>query len=353
MGYEEIKAVLQNFPVPIDQLDIKPLKQGYINRSFVIVCQGSPDYLLQQINTAVFTNVDALMGNMVRALPYLNHPEYQGPELIPTRQGTSYLSTENGDCWRLMTYVPHSTSYLYCQDPEIAREAGRILALFHSLMNEANPEVFLEFIPGFHSLKLRKKQLDEALEKASQGRKQKAKKAVSLAKQLTDELVSIADISAPVRICHNDTKMSNFLFSKKGGKGFCLVDLDTLMPGYFYCDFGDVVRTVVSSAPEDEKDLKKITFRFDYFEAFLQGMKPHSSFLTKGDIEALSYGVVLMPLLHGIRALTDYLSGDIYYQVSYPDQNLDRCISLFRFASLASKKSDTITEVIQRYLSSE
>ena len=350
MGYEEIKAVLLNFPVPSDHIEIHPLKQGYINRSFVISRTGSPDFLLQQINTQVFADVETLMGNLVRALPYLKDPHYDGPELIHTRPGTSCLQTKNGDCWRLMTYVPDSTSYLYCRDPKTAREAGKILGLFHSLMSKARVEDFAEFLPGFHSLRLRRSQFELALEKTTPSRKLKAEQALSFAQQMTDSLLSGVDVSAPLRVCHNDTKMSNFLFSKTEGKALCLVDLDTLMPGYFYYDFGDAIRTIVNSAPEDEKDLNKISFRFDLFEAFIEGLKPHSAFLTREDIEALPYGVVLMPFLHGLRALTDFLLGDVYYQVTYPDQNLDRAKSLFHFSTLAEDEAGKIRAVIQKYL---
>ncbi len=350
MGHEELKTILLHFPVPVDHLEIKPLKQGYINRSFVVAHKGSPDYLLQQINTEVFTNVEALMGNMVRALPYLKGINYTGPDLITTKEGTSYLKTKNGNCWRLITYVPNSKGYLFCQDPVMAREAGRILGLFHSHMSEARPEEFPEFIPGFHSLNLRKKQFEEALTDATPERKQKAEKAISHAQQQANSLSSKGRFSIPVRVCHNDTKMSNFLFSKRDGKGLCLVDLDTLMPGYFYYDFGDAIRTIVNAVPEDEKDLDNITFRLDYFEAFLKGLKPHAGCLSKEDIESLPFGVVQMPFLHGLRALTDFLLGDKYYQVSYPEQNLDRSLSLFRFAALAQEMSPKCKEVIQKYL---
>jgi len=353
MGYEEIKAVLLNFPVPVDHVEIKPLSQGYINRSFVVEYNGSPDFLLQQINTRVFSNVDALMGNLAKALPYLEDAHYSGPELVHTKQGTSYLRTKKGHCWRLMTYVPNSTSFLYCQDPGTAREAGRILGIFHSLMSKARLEEFVEFLPGFHSLELRKRQFDQALDKAVKTRKFRAEKAISFAHGMTDTLLTKGDIAVPRRVCHYDTKMSNFLFSKTEGKALCLVDLDTLMPGYFYYDFGDAIRTVVSSTVEDEKELDKITFRWDHFEAFLKGLKPHSTFLRREDIRALPYGVVLMPFLHGIRALIDFLLGDVYYQVSYPDQNLDRALSLFRFASLAEESSAKIKEVIQKYLGTD
>ncbi|MBT8179691.1 MAG: aminoglycoside phosphotransferase family protein [Eudoraea sp.] len=350
MGNEEIKAVLQNFPVPVDHIVIKPLSQGYINRSFVIAYKDSPDFLLQQINTKVFADVEALMANMVRALPHLKAPNYTGPELVYTKNGTSYLQTRNGGCWRLMTYVPDSASYLYCKDLKTAGEAGRILGLFHNLMSKARPTEYLEFIPGFHSLELRKRQFDLAREEATPARKRKAKKAIAYAQNTAESLLSWQDVSVPLRVCHNDTKMSNILFSKKEGKALCLVDLDTLMPGYFHCDFGDALRTVVNPAPEDEKNLDKISFNRAYCEAFVSGLSSVGPLLSRQEIEHLPFGAQLMPFLHGLRALTDFLMGDVYYQVSYPDQNLDRSLSLFRFAALAKEETPYLKEVIQKYL---
>ena len=152
----------------------------------------------------------------------------------------------------------------------------------------------------------------------------------------------------PVRLCHNDTKLNNILFSKTNNKALCLIDLDTLMKGYFFYDFGDAARTIANTAAEDEKDLNKITFNKELFSAFIDGLKNSTRFLSASELKTLPLGVVFMPFIHGLRALTDYLNGNIYYQVAYENQNLDRCLSLFNFAEKAYAEIDFISKEIKQ-----
>lgn len=348
----ELIAVLKNFPVPLDYTKIAPQQQGYINRTFTLYYK-SPRYILQHLNTRVFSEVGALMDNLARALPYLKDPRYTGPELIETKEGYSYLQQEEGSCWRLMTYVPDSVSYPYCPNTKTAWEAGKILGVFHQLMDRANPVEFQESLPGFHELEGRVKQFKTVLEKAKPERKNQAKEAIAFASSTSATLLSGRDLALPLRVCHNDTKMSNFLFSKTDGRGLCLIDLDTLMPGYFHYDFGDALRTIANAAPEEEADPDKIVFNRDYCEAFIKGLSSTGSFLSRTEIAKLPYGAQLMPFLHGIRALTDYLLGDVYYRVRYPQQNLDRALGLFRFAALAKEETSFMTDVIQKYFPKE
>jgi len=152
-----------------------------------------------------------------------------------------------------------------------------------------------------------------------------------------------------VRVCHNDTKLNNILFSAKK-KSLCLIDLDTLMPGTFLYDFGDAVRTIANTAPEDEIDLSRINFRTELFEAFMDGLSMNKEIFTKAEIEQMSLGAALMPFLHGIRALTDFLENNRYYKVSYEMQNLDRCMSLFTFSQLAIDHQQEMKKIVKEKL---
>ena len=349
MGQKEINAVLSGFPVPKDPSRILSLNAGYINRSYAIAYGGKPAYVLQQLNTQVFEDITALMDNMSLALISLQRSDYSGPELIPTKTGAPFLKTPSGEYWRLMTFVPESCSYFFCTSEQMASEAGRILGVFHDLLKKAKPEQYKVFLPDFHSLSRRFGQFDKALERSSSDRKQKAGTAIKIAQAKGARLLEMEAKRLPLRICHNDTKMSNFLFSKEDGKALCLIDLDTLMPGYFHFDFGDALRTIVNPAPEDERDLDKISFNRNYCEAFVSGLSQAAPPLSPEEIESLTYGAQLMPFLHGLRALTDYLLGDLYYRVNYPNQNLDRCLALFKFAALAEAERPFLDEVIQKY----
>ncbi|MDX1314513.1 MAG: aminoglycoside phosphotransferase family protein, partial [Eudoraea sp.] len=155
MGPKEIHAVLSGFPVPSQPSGIEPLDSGYINRSFAISYDGKPIYVLQQLNTHVFPDIGSLMDNLRLVLPYLQAEDYTGPELISTNEGSPYFKSASGAYWRLMTYVTDSYSRLFCSGEHMASEAGRILGVFHRLLNEANPADFKEFLPDFQSLAMR------------------------------------------------------------------------------------------------------------------------------------------------------------------------------------------------------
>ncbi len=341
-------TVLPYFSIERKDYEIQPISQGYINDTYALLQDGKPCYILQRLNAQVFSNIDVLMQNIHHALPYLNDKNYYQISLISTIDGKPYLKINKSDCWRIMTLVPDSIAFNTTQDEGIALEAGKIIGKFHSLLQEAPIDIFKDSIPGFHDLNLRARQFTEATGSAAPDKLKEAEKAILFAKMTLEELRFYDPGNLPLRICHNDTKLNNILFHKEAKKALCLIDLDTVMKGYFHYDFGDAVRTIVNTVKEDEKDLSKITFNKGLFEAFIDGLSKNSDFLTKEEIQHLSFGVKLMPFMHGIRALTDYLKGNIYYKVTYETQNLDRCLSLFAFTKKATEHMDYMQEVIAK-----
>jgi len=339
-------AVLHYFSIERKDYEIQPISQGYINDTFALLQDGAPYYILQRLNVQVFSNIDLLMQNIHHALPYLNDKNYCQISLIRTIDDKPYLKISNRDCWRMFTMVPDSVAFNTTQEKGIALEAGKNIGKFHSLLKEAPLDIFKDTIPGFHDLSFRAKQFEEALESATPEKLKEAEKAILFAKMTLEELRFYDPGNLPLRICHNDTKLNNILFHKQDKRALCLIDLDTVMKGYFHYDFGDAVRTIVNTVSEDEKDLSKITFNKELFEAFIDGLRKNSDFLTKAEIKHLPFGVKLMPFIHGIRALTDYLLGNIYYKVTYKTQNLDRCLSLFAFTEKAAEHMDYMQEVI-------
>ena len=339
-------AVLHYFSIERKDYEIQPISQGYINDTFALLQDGAPNYILQRLNVQVFSNIDLLMQNIHHALPYLNDKNYCQISLIRTIDDKPYLKISKSDCWRMFTMVPDSVAFNTTQDKGIALEAGKIIGKFHSLLQEAPLDIFKDTIPGFHDLSFRAKQFEEALGSATPEKLKEAEKAILFAKMTLEELRFYDPGNLPLRICHNDTKLNNILFHKQDKRALCLIDLDTVMKGYFHYDFGDAVRTIVNTVSEDEKDLSKITFNKELLEAFIDGLSKNSDFLTKAEIQHLPFGVKLMPFIHGIRALTDYLLGNIYYKVTYKTQNLDRCLSLFAFTEKAAEHMGYMQEVI-------
>ncbi len=346
------EKALEHFVIERKHYQVIPVVQGYINHTFKIVDKDIPKYLLQHLNRHVFQDIEGLMQNLEAILPFLNQKDYPSIDLMPTKARTPFYKDMDGEYWRLMTYIPDSISYNTTNDLKVANESGRILGIFHRLLKDVPGNALVETIPGFHDLKKRVNEFHKARKNASQDRSEKAKKWILFAETTLSKIRTDLPQELPLRICHNDTKLNNFLFSKKTGKALCLIDLDTVMPGYFHFDFGDAIRTIANPCQEDESGLNKISFDLKMAEAFLQGLKESDLELTTAEKKALPYGAVLMPFLHGLRALTDYLKNDVYYQVSYPDQNLHRSMSLFTVAQKTLDQKEELANSVNRILGS-
>ena len=341
-------ALLHQFSIENKLYNLQRISQGLINDTFLVIDETGPKYILQQINTDVFPDVDGLMHNIGKALKFLDDPEYAKISLVSTHSGASYFRTPGNDCWRLMTYLNDSTAYNTTTHKEIAFEAGRIISKFHQLLQKAPINDFADTIPEFHNLELREKQFKEALDTCPPKLRNMAENAIDFTSATLMKLKAWDLENIPVRLCHNDTKLNNILFDKNSERALCLIDLDTLMKGYFHYDFGDAVRTVVNTAPEDEKEHDKITFDKGLFESFVNGLSTNATFLTEKEIDLLPYGVLVMPFLHGIRALTDYLNGNIYYKIAYENQNLDRALSLYDFTQKAFDEYPYMEKVVKQ-----
>jgi Ser/Thr protein kinase RdoA (MazF antagonist) len=343
--------VLQHFSVAPNPYALQTINNGYINDTFLVLDEAFPRYILQRINKNVFGDIDGLMANLNRALKALADDEYAQITLIKTRLGATYFENRDG-YWRLMTYLGDSTTYNTTTNPKIAFEAGRIIGKFHLLLKDADIQEYTDTIPHFHDLDYRMEQFKTANAKASSAKKTQAEKPIEIVHEIFKKLSILNRTDLPLRVCHNDTKLNNILFSNKDHTALCLIDLDTLMKGYFYYDFGDALRTIVNTAPEDERSLEKITFDRRLFESFVAGLASIGPLLKQKELNTLSYGVVFMPFLHGLRALTDYLNDNIYYKVTYENQNLDRCLSLFKFSQKALDEVEFMRKVIKEKMPS-
>ena len=346
----DLQKLLGTFSVDQGTYTFNRIDQGFINDTFLVLKNGHPFYILQRINSEVFTDVPGVMGNITKALSYLTENDYSLVVLVPTITGQSYCEFKNHGYWRLMEYIPNSLAHDSTNNAEIAYGAGKILGKFHSLLQNAPSAQFVDTIPHFHDLQLRKEQFQEALRKSSQERRDKANSVISFVLETLPLLLDFSSSRFPVRICHNDTKLNNILFSQKTNQALCFIDLDTIMKGNFYNDFGDLVRTIANTAKEDEKDHHKITFDRPLFESFLDGLATSSNFLTTEEVKSLPLGIVFMPFIHGLRALTDYLNNDKYFKVSYTEQNLDRSLSLFAFSKKALSEVSYIQEMVDKKL---
>ena len=250
----------------------------------------------------------------------------------PTTAGTPWLETDKGEIWRLFHYIPNSGTLEHTQNPGISREAGKILGCFHQLASEAPVEKLHTPLPRFHDLGWRTRQLENGLASGIRERVNEAESELVLSRELIAFCRDIPIPKLPVRICHNDTKLSNILFDLKTERSLCLIDLDTLMPGCLPYDFGDAARTLLDPLPESSPDRDRIRINLSMFDAFVRGWRESGLSMESTEVRWLAHGVVLMPTLHGIRALADHIMGDRYYQTAFPGQNLVRAKNLLGFA---------------------
>lgn len=342
---EKLNSILSKFQIPELAYEIETISNGFINDTYLVANNGKPIYILQRINTEVFTNINALIHNLELILPLLKGENYSEIKLTRTHNDLTFLKTANNEIWRLMTFIKDSLVFNTTTNKKTAYEAGKIIGQFHKLLIEVDVDQLEDTLPGFHDINLRYDQFIKATKNATPARIENAKRAIDFVNKNIYLLTDIELDKLPTRVCHNDTKLNNILFSKNCA-ALCLIDLDTLMRGKFIFDFGDAVRTIANTAAEDEKDLSIINFETKLFESFINGLAVNSDFLSEKEKELLPVGVILMPFLHGIRALTDYLGNDKYYKVNYKTQNLDRSLSLFTFAQLAIDKNDVMKLII-------
>ncbi|MGB5189660.1 phosphotransferase enzyme family protein [Robiginitalea sp.] len=339
--------ILSQFGISGAGISLESLTQGYINDTFRVHTPKGDGFVLQRINRAVFPKPELLMANLEEVLPLLEAPGYRGLKLQQNTEGGTSVKDAGGSLWRVFHYIPDSASYTRAETLQMAREAGRIVATFHILVTPLPPDTLQVPLPGFHDIHLRFTQLKAAISTAAAQRKEKCTALIAQAQALYAFCRHIPFSDLPLRVCHNDTKLSNILFDTRSSKALCLIDLDTLMPGHLLYDFGDGARGLISDSPENGKTQKTAGADLERFGAFVKGWKDSGLNMEPLERQWLCHGVVLMPALHGIRALADYLCGDRYYKVAYPEQNRDRAGQLLQTAQTAQKALGPMQEIVK------
>ncbi len=364
MTTEELIEIVRHFCTESTVMSVKPLGKGLINDTFLVKTQESdkPDYVLQRINHHIFTDVELLQHNIETVTNHLRHKlktegiadvDRRVLHFIPTSTGKTYyicpLDSEEAsanpfseksekimhDCsyWRMSIYIA-DTHTLEEITPQSSYDCGLAFGHFQQQLIDLN-EPLGETIPDFHNMEFRLHQLHQAVANDMAERVKEVSKELELIEAHADEMCLAERLYRqgllPKRICHCDTKVNNMLFDRNGNV-LCIIDLDTVMPAYIFSDYGDFLRTAANSQAEDSPNLDKITFRWDIFEAFTRGyLESTSSFLTPIEREHLPFAVALFPLMQAVRFLTDYLNGDSYYKIKYPEHNLVRTRNQLRF----------------------
>lgn len=337
------------------------LTSGHINDTFLVEDEGK--WILQRINHFVFPSPQDIMENITGVTEFLRakiaarggDPDRGTLTIRKTAGGSSLFVDSTGEFWRCMTYVDGASSHETVESAAMLREAGRAFGEFQSLLCDYPADTLHETIVDFHNTPVRFAQLREAAEKNAAGRLSQVEAEMAFAAQREADGSLLMDLlrerKLPLRVTHNDTKMSNVLMDNETGKAVCVIDLDTVMPGLTAFDFGDSIRAGASTAAEDEADLSKVHFDLDLFAAYTEGfLSAAGDALTPLELQTLPDGARLMTLEVGIRFLADYLNGDVYFRTAYPEHNLVRARNQFQLVREMEEKRAGMDAIIQRYL---
>jgi Ser/Thr protein kinase RdoA (MazF antagonist) len=324
-----LKEILSDYNLIQDQLEVEPINNGLINKTW-LVKNSHKNFILQKVNHNIFKNPDAIACNIRMIADYLlkHSPEYLFISPIKTKHDEEMNYQEGKGYFRLLPFVKKSNTINTVQKPHQAYEAAKKFGQFTKLLSGFPVEKLQITLPDFHNLTLRYHQFEDALKNGNPQRLEQSKEIISFIKAnkgIVDTYENILqNPSFKLRVTHHDTKISNVLFDEHD-KGLCVIDLDTVMPGYFISDVGDMIRTYLSPANEEERDFSKINIREEYFKAIRDGyLNEMNDELSEEEKKHFIYSGKFMIYMQAIRFLTDYLNNDIYYGTSYEEHNFVR-----------------------------
>ncbi len=357
----EINKIITHFCFGSDIVDITENKIGHINNTYIVQTECGTRFVLQRINKNVFKKPEEVMQNIVLVTDHIRHglAENGGDAKNGTLQflmsGEHYYHIdENGDYWRAYRFV-EGDCYQSCNSLELFERVGEAFGKFQSQLADFDASVLKETIVNFHNTADRYRLFEEAVAKDSAGRAASVANEIAFVRARSEACSYIIDGIAggafPLRVTHNDTKLNNIIMDKETGNGLCVIDLDTVMPGSMLYDFGDAIRFGASSAAEDETELDRVYFVPEMFEAFAKGyISGLDGRATEAEILAFPEAARILTLETGIRFLTDYLNGDTYFRIAYPEHNIDRARNQFKLVADAEDKADQLLAIVKKFI---
>lgn len=366
MDYKALTNVLNHFPIEEKIVEIAPIGNGHINDTYGITVdtpQGHErKYVLQRINDQIFEDVETLQSNIFAVTDHIRqHLERKGVAdvarrvltFIPTKEGKNYAIVKDGK-WRLCYFIKGSKSYENVS-PQLAYFAGKAFGEFHSMLSDLPEGVLGETIPNFHNMSFRLQQFRDAVSEDKAGRVSEVKDLIEEIEQRSEAMTLqerlFQEGALKLRTNHCDTKVNNILFDEDTDEVLCVIDLDTVMPGFVLSDIGDFIRTAVNSGEEDDENLANIQVDMPVFESYIRGyMEQAKDFLTPVEIKLLPYGGRLLTYMQTVRFLTDYINGDTYYKTYKPKHNLIRTKAQFDFLRKLEQKQEEMDHFMTNWL---
>jgi len=362
---ETVVALAQLFQLRGTPFAAEPYGTGHINDTFRVLTRDgatTTPYILQRINHKVFPRPDQVMENIVRVTSHLRRAITAGGgnadretlTVLPTRDGAPFLLTAEGNTWRAYIFITGARTHDVLVHADQAFQAAAAFARFQRQLRDLEGPPLHDTIPAFHHTPSRFARLQDAIAKDVASRLASCQPEVefALAQEALTTLVAtpLEAGELPLRVTHNDTKINNVMLDDETGAGICVIDLDTVMPGSLLYDFGDQVRTSVGHFRENETDLNRVYADLDRFRALVRGFLPTiGDAITPLETDLLDRCGALITFEIGIRFLTDYLQGDIYFKTHHAAENLHRARTQFALVRSLYSHARTLREIVQQY----
>ena len=361
------KEIAPKFALEGTLTEAIPYGSGHINDTVRLTCElengKQKRYILQRMNDDIFKNPVELMENVMNVTSFLRKkiverggdPERETLNVIRTVDGKNFLEDEDGDFWRTYIFIENATSLDMVRTPEDFYNSAVAFGNFQLLLQDYPAATLHETIPNFHNTVSRFADFKKAVEEDVCGRAKEVQDEIRFVMEREADTHVICDALAkgeiPLRVTHNDTKLNNIMIDNETGKGICVIDLVTVMPGSALYDYGDSIRFGASTGAEDEKNLDLVSCDMGLFEIYTKGyVEGCGGSLTEKEIRMMPMGAKLMTLECGMRFLADYLQGDVYFKIHRPEHNLDRCRTQFKLVADMEKKWDEMAGIVEKYL---
>jgi Ser/Thr protein kinase RdoA (MazF antagonist) len=341
-----------------DISSIEPLGEGFINDTFIVTTKGdAPNYILQRKNHVVFPDVPAMMENIKAVTEHIkakvNDPMRETLTIVPSKSGDLYVK-EGDNFWAACLYIADTVTYSRASSTKLAYQGGVGIGRFQSLLADFTKPLN-ETIKGFHNIRYRFEQWDSVVAANPVGRIKELGEEISWVEQRREQMLAfwsrVESGEIPTRVTHNDTKISNILFDKSSNDVLCVIDLDTVMNSTSLNDFGDAIRSYTNTGAEDDTSLDNVSMSLDMFRAYAEGyLVERRNTMTQSEKEWLPFAALYITFEQVLRFLMDYIDGDKYYKIAYPDHNLVRTRAQYRLLQSMERQYDQMCAIIKSLL---
>lgn len=364
MQLSDIQEIFSHFQIPSAPISVQTKQSGNINHTYAVTTADGRQYILQKVNTYVFKKPEELMENIANVTSFLSEkiqksggdPLRQTLNLLPAKDGSVYYEDETDhNVWRIYYFISDAIAYDAAVRSGILYEAAKSFGIFQRQLEDYPADTLHETIPDFHNTVKRYEAFEEAVREDAAKRADACRDEIARLRSLKPYAFSIVeriqDGRIPLRVTHNDTKLNNILMDAETGKGLCVIDLDTVMPGSLLYDFGDSIRFAANNTAEDDPDLSRVFLRMDLYEEYVSGfLSGVGTAITEEEIALLPESVLTLTYELALRFMTDYLNGDKYFKICSEDHNLVRTKAQLRLAEDVQSKLPALQEITNKYV---